>query len=170
MKTALVLLFPLAFSAAQSQDAAPNPYVLREVGHALSKLPYMSVFDDISYRVNGYNVVLIGEVRRPLLKTDAEKLVRQIEGVEQVTNQIEVLPLSPNDEAIRRATYFALVRQPSLESYFMQASCPIRIIVRNGNVTLEGLVSNQADADLARLTAGAVPGIFSFTSQLEVAK
>jgi osmotically-inducible protein OsmY len=85
-----------------------------------------------------------------------------------VIDRIEVLPLSPNDERIRRATYFALVRQPQLETYFLQASCPIRIIVKNGDVTLQGVVSNQADADLAKLTAGNVSGVFHFTSKLEV--
>jgi hyperosmotically inducible protein len=170
MKSPLLLLIPFAFAAAQSQNVPPNPYVAREVGHELSKLPYMTVFDDISYRVDGYNVILTGQVLRPVLKIDAEKLVRRVEGVEQVINRIEILPLSPNDQAIRRATYLALARNPQLESYFLQAWCPIRIIVKNGNVTLEGEVSNQADADLATLTAGSVPGTFSFTSKLEGAK
>jgi hyperosmotically inducible periplasmic protein len=134
------------------------------------KLPYVSVFDDVSFRVDGDNVILMGQVTRPLLKTDAEKLVRRVEGIKQVINRIEVLPLSPNDQAIRRATYLSLVRQPLLESYFMQTVCPIHIIVKDGNVTLLGVVSSEADANLARLTANAVPGVFSFTSQLEVAK
>jgi hyperosmotically inducible periplasmic protein len=170
MKTALLLLLPIAFAAAQNEPAAANPYLAREVARELSKLPYLSIFDDISYRVDGYNVTLTGEVRRPLLKEDAEKLVRRIEGVEQVINEIEILPISPNDEAIRRATYLALVRQPTLQSYFAPNVSSILIIVKNGNVTLKGVVSNQADADLARLAAGAVSGIFSFKSELEVAK
>jgi osmotically-inducible protein OsmY len=104
-----------------------------------------------------------------MLKSDAEKLVRRVEGVEQVINRIEILPLSPFDESIRRATYEALVRQPTLQSYFLPQVSSIRIIVRDGNVRLEGVVSHQADADLARLAAGAVPGTFSFTSELQVA-
>jgi hyperosmotically inducible periplasmic protein len=130
---------------------------------------YVSVFDGISFRVEGYNVILAGEVRRPLLRSDAEKLVRRVEGVEQVINRIEVLPLWPFDESIRRATYQALVRQPTLQSYFLPQVSSIRIIVKDGNVRLEGVVSNQADADTARLAAGAVPGTFSFTSDLQVA-
>jgi hypothetical protein len=93
-----------AFSAAQNQTPAPNDYLVRAISHELSKLMYVSVFDDISFRVEGYNVILAGEVRRPLLRSDAEKLVRRVEGVEQVINRIDVLPLSPLDESIRRAT------------------------------------------------------------------
>lgn len=169
MKTALLALIPLAFSAAQTPPPAPNAYVLREVGHELSKLPYLTIFDDVSYRVEGDNVILEGEVTRPIVKTDVERLVKRVEGVDQVIDRIEVLPLSPNDEQLRRAIYFVLVRNPQLASYFWQFSCPIRIIVKNGNVTLEGLMSNQADADLAKMVAGNVPGMFSFTSKLEVA-
>ncbi|HEX3748802.1 MAG TPA: BON domain-containing protein [Bryobacteraceae bacterium] len=166
MKLPLLSLIAVALATAQTQP--PNSYVVREVGHELGKLPYLSIFDDVSYRVEGDNVILTGEVTRPIVKTDAERLVKRVEGVAQVIDRIEVLPLSPNDERIRRATYFALVRQPQLETYFLQASCPIRIIVKNGDVTLQGAVSNQADADLAKLTAGNVSGVFHFTSKLEV--
>jgi hyperosmotically inducible protein len=169
MKTVVMLLVPLSLLAAQSQPATPNPYVEREVARQMSKLLYVSIFDDISYRVEGYNVILTGEVRRPLLRSDAEKLVRQVEGVDQVINHIEVLPLSPNDEAIRRATYLALIRQPTLQSYFWPNVWSIHIIVKNGDVKLVGLVSNQADANLANLAARSVPGTFSFVSQLTVA-
>jgi hyperosmotically inducible periplasmic protein len=153
MKTALLVLIPFAVFAAQNQPAAANPYLAREVARELAKL-YASIFDDISYRVDGYNLTLIGEVRRPLLKQQAERLARRIEGAEQVINQIEVLPLSPNDEAIRHATYPALVRQPTLRSYFQPNASSILIIVKNGNVTVKGAVSNQADANLARLASG----------------
>jgi hyperosmotically inducible periplasmic protein len=153
MKTALLALIPFAFFAAQNQPAAANPYLAREVARELAKL-YASIFDDISYRVDGYNVTLIGEVRRPLSKQHAERLARRIEGAEQVINQIEVLPLSPNDEAIRHATYLALVRQPTLQWYFQPNGSSILISSRTANVTLKGAVSNQADAKLARWAAG----------------
>jgi len=171
MRTALLfLLIPVAYSVAQSQPAAPNRYILREVSHEPAKLPHLAIFDDLSFRVEGYNVILLGQVTKPIVKSAAEKLVKRVEGVGQVIDQIEVLPLSPMTTKIRQATHLALVRQPPLESYFEQAWCPIRIIVKDGNVTLKGLVSNQADADLARLSARNVPGAFSFTSKLEVAK
>jgi osmotically-inducible protein OsmY len=104
-----------------------------------------------------------------MLKRDAEKMVRKVEGVSQVINQIEVLPLSPNDEMLRRATYYALVRQPTLQSYFWPNVWSIHIIVKNGDVKLIGTVSNQSDADMANLAARSVPGEFGFTNQLEVA-
>jgi hyperosmotically inducible protein len=169
MKAATLLFVPLVLFAAQNQPAPPNPYVAREVARELAKLPYVTIFDDVSYRVEGYNVILTGQVRRPLLRSDAEKLVRQVEGVNQVINQIEVLPLSPNDETIRRTIYLALVRNPQLQSYFLPNVWSIHIIVKNGDVKLTGVVSNQADADLAKLTAGALPGPFSVASELQVA-
>jgi hyperosmotically inducible periplasmic protein len=169
MKIPLLLFIPLALALAQS-PAPSNQGLYREVAHQLVKLPYLTIFDSVSLRVDGNTVTLMGEVTNPILKRDAEKLVRRVEGVEQVINRIEVLPLSPYDEEIRRATYEALVRQPQLRDYFLQVLCPIRIIVKNGNVTLEGVVSNRADSDLARLTANNVPGVFSFTSNLQVAK
>jgi len=88
----------------------------------------------------------------------------------QVTNQIEVLPLSPADDGIRRAIYATLVRLPSLQLYFMQSLPPIRIIVKNGNVSLEGVVSNKADSDMAKIQASSVPGVFGVTNNLRVEK
>jgi hyperosmotically inducible protein len=90
--------------------------------------------------------------------------------VEKVDNQIEVLPLSPNDDRIRRATYMALVRNQQLSRYFMQAVAPIRIIVKNGNVTLEGVVDTKGDSDMANITAKGVSGAFSVTNHLRVEK
>ena len=112
-------------------------------------LPYYGVFDNLAYRVDGSMVTLIGQVTRPTLKSDAENVVKKVEGVEKVVNNIEVLPLSPNDDRIRLAVYRAIYSQASLEQYSMRAVPPIHIIVKNGNVTLEGAVSNQGDKDLA---------------------
>jgi hyperosmotically inducible protein len=112
----------------------------------------------------------VGQVTRPTLKSDAENVVKKIEGVEKVNNQIEVLPLSPNDDRIRRAVYMALARSPQLDRYFMQAVAPIRIIVKNGNVTLEGVVDNKVDSDAANITAKGVSGAFSVTNHLRVEK
>jgi hyperosmotically inducible protein len=96
--------------------------------------------------------------------------VKKIEGVEKVVNQIEVLPLSPNDDRIRRDVYIALAQKPQLQRYFMQAVPPIRIIVKNGNVTLEGVVSNKGDADVAKIAANGVSGVFGVTSNLRAEK
>jgi hyperosmotically inducible protein len=133
-------------------------------------LPYLGVFDNLEYKVDGSTVTLVGQVTRPTLKSDAESVVKKIEGVEKVVNQIEVLPLSPDDDRIRRATYIALARSPQLDRYFMQVVAPIRIIVKNGNVTLEGVVDRKGDSDVASITAKGVSGAFSVTNHLRVEK
>jgi hyperosmotically inducible protein len=144
--------------------------LIKEVRHELVMLPYVNIFDNLEFRVDGNNVTLLGQVTRPNIKSDAENAVKHVEGVGQVINQIEVLPLSPTDDGIRRAIYTTLARQPSLQLYFMQSISPIRIIVKNGNVTLEGVVSNKTDSDIAKIQANSVPGVFGVTNNLRVEK
>jgi hyperosmotically inducible protein len=133
-------------------------------------LPYLGVFDNLAFRVDGSKVTLLGEVTRPALKTDAEAAVKRIEGVEAVENQIEVLPLSPNDDRIRLAVYRAVYRQVSLSRYAMQAIPPIHIIVKNRNVRLEGVVATEADKNLAGIRAKGAPGVSSVENNLRVEK
>jgi hyperosmotically inducible protein len=142
--------------------------ITREVRHELVMLPYYGVFDNLAYRVDGSTVTLLGQVTRPTLKSDAENVVKGIEGVEHVNNQIQVLPLSSMDDRIRIATYRAIYSQPGLDRYAMQAVPPIHIIVDNGKVTLEGVVNNQGDKDRAALQANGVAGVFSVTNNLRV--
>lgn len=144
----------------------PGAYLEREVRHQLVMLPYYSIFDNLEYRVDGYTVTLTGEVVRPTLKSDAENVVRKIEGVEKVVNNIKVLPLSSNDDRIRRAEYRAIYGDPALERYALQAVGPIHIIVENGHVTLKGVVANQMDKNLANVRANGVHGVFSVTNEL----
>jgi len=171
-----VLIFLAPWSvlvAAQAQKAVPERAVERiqkEVRHEILMLPYFGVFDNISYKVEGYNVTLTGQVTRPTLKSDIGNVVKRIEGVEKVDNQIEVLPTSPMDDRIRLALYRAIYDYPALERYAMPVIRPIRIIVKNGNVTLEGVVDNAGDKNLANLRANGVSGVFSVTNHLEVAK
>jgi len=142
----------------------------REVRHELVMLPYHSVFDNLEYKVEGYTVTLVGQVTRPNLKSDAEKAVEQIEGVEMVVNQIEVLPLSSTDDQIRRAVYYSLFSQNSpLFRYGWGVVPPIHIIVKGGKVTLTGVVDSEADKNTATLLAKNVSGIFSVTNNLKVA-
>ncbi len=111
--------------------------VTKEVRHALVTLPYYGVFDDLAFRVNGGTVTLLGAVAQPVLKSDAEKAVKRVEGVNQIVNNIEVLPLSPMDDQIRRAVYRAIYGDPALsDRYGFRAVPSIHIIVRNGHVTL----------------------------------
>jgi hyperosmotically inducible protein len=168
------IVLALASAALGRQAAAPSAAatarITKEVRHELLMLPYFSVFDNLSYKVDGYNVTLIGQVTRPTLKSDAENVVKRIEGVEHVDNQIEVLPVSPNDDRIRRAVYRAIYGYPALQKYALGVQQPIRIIVRNGNVTLEGVVDNEADKNIANIRANGVSGVFSVKNNLQVVK
>lgn len=140
----------------------------REVRHELVLLPFYGVFDNLEFKVEGYNVTLLGQVTRPTLKTDAERAVKRIEGVESVDNRIEVLPVSPNDERIRLAVYRAIYGHASLDRYALRAIPTIHIIVKNGNVTLEGVVATEADKNIAGLQANGVAGVFSVKNNLRV--
>jgi hyperosmotically inducible protein len=131
-------------------------------------LPYLDVFDNLSFNVDEGTVTLTGQVTRPTLKGDAEKAVKRIEGVEKVDNQIEVLPLSPHDDRLRLSLYRAIYGFPSMNRYALPVIKPIRIIVKNGNVTLEGIVDNQADKSVANIRANGVHGVFSVTNNLRV--
>jgi len=140
----------------------------KEVRHELVMLPFYGVFDNFAYKVEGGTVTLLGQVTQPVLKSEAEKAVKRIEGVERVDNQIEVLPLSPNDDRIRLAVYRAIYGTTGLDRYSLQAVPPIHIIVRNGNVSLEGAVGTQMDKTLAELKAKGVSGVFSVKNDLQV--
>jgi hyperosmotically inducible protein len=155
-------------NVANTASARGQDRVAREVRHELVMLPYYGVFDNLAYRVDGGAVTLLGQVTRPTLKSDAENVVKQIEGVERVNNQIQVLPLSSMDDRIRIATYRTIFSKPGLDRYAMQAVPPIHIIVDNGKVTLEGVVASQADKDLAGIQANTVSGVFSVTNNLRV--
>ncbi len=139
------------------------------VRHQLVMLPYYSVFDNLAYRVDGNTVTLFGQVTRPTLKSDAGRVVGHLEGVNQVINQIEVLPLSPFDDQIRLATYRSIFGFGGLYRYAMGAVPSVHIIVDNGHVTLEGVVDNQGDKNIANIRANGVAGVFSVTNHLQVA-
>jgi hyperosmotically inducible protein len=140
----------------------------RQVRHELVMLPYYGVFDNLAYRVEGGQVTLMGQVTRPTLKSDSERVVKDIEGVEQVVNNIEVLPTSPNDDRIRIAVYRAIYGHNALYRYGLAAVPSIHIIVKNGNVTLEGVVANEADKNIANLQANGVSGVFGVTNNLRL--
>jgi hyperosmotically inducible periplasmic protein len=158
----------LTTTMAFAQNDPATARINKEVRHELVMLPYLDVFDNLAYRVDGNCVTLVGQVTRPTLKTDAEKVVKGIDGVDKVDNQIEVLPLSPNDDRLRRSLYRAIYGFSSLNRYALPVIKPIRIIVKNGNVTLEGVVDNQADKSVAYIRANGVHGVFSVTNNLRV--
>jgi hyperosmotically inducible periplasmic protein len=153
----------------QRDPARELAHLNKEVRHELVMLPYLSVFDNLEYRVDGTKVTLSGQVVRPSLKEDAGRVVKGIEGVTEVDNQIQVLPPSPMDDQIRHAEFRAIYGFPSLSRYAEGAIPQLHIIVNNGHVTLYGIVDSQADKDTAGLRANSVPNVFSVTNNLQVA-
>jgi hyperosmotically inducible protein len=143
----------------------------QEVRHQLVMLPYYTIFDDLAFRVDGGTVTLLGAVTRPTLKSDAENVVKRLEGVTQVNNEIEVLPLSPFDDQIRRATARAIYGDPSIGDRYGNRALPsIHIIVKNGQVTLEGVVANEGDKNLINVRANGVANVFKVSNNLQVEK
>jgi hyperosmotically inducible protein len=189
MKIAILVLaavLPAAsWQAPTQQDAVPSSppnqnqnaslgerglqRITDEVRHQLVLLPYYGVFDNLAYKVSpDGTVTLLGQVVRPTLKSDAENVVKKIEGVERVDNQIQVLPTSPMDEHIRLATYRAIYGNDVLSQYSLRAVPPIHIVVNNGHVALEGVVARQMDKQVAEMQAKSVSGVFSVTNNLRV--
>lgn len=170
--SAVIIL--LSSILALGQNAQPSPKaearIQKEVRHQILLLPYLGVFDNIEYQVNGYDVTLLGQVTRPSLKSDAGSAVKSIEGVEKVDNQIEVLPASPSDDRLRIALFRAIYGYPALQRYALPVIKPIRILVKNGHVTLEGVVDSEADKNIAGIQANTVPGIFEVKNNLRVEK
>jgi hyperosmotically inducible periplasmic protein len=159
-----------ASTLAQNQEPKAQQNMIKEIRHQLVLLPYYSVFDNLSFRIEGSKVVLLGQVVRPTLKSDAGAAVKSVEGVSSVQNDIEVLPNSPMDDQLRRAVYRAIYSEPGLSRYALSAVPSIHIIVKNGNVTLEGVADNDTDKNLAGLRANGVPNVFSVTNSLVVSK
>ena len=175
---AFLLIFSVAALASPTtQDNQPAGVlsqksidrIYKEVRHELVMLPYYGVFDNLSYKVDSDGTVtLLGQVARPTLKSDAENSVKHIEGVEKVVNNIEVLPTSSFDDQTRRAAYRAIYGNEVLSEYQLRAVPPIHIIVKNGNITLEGVVARQMDKQIAGMQANGVHGVFSVTNNLVV--
>ncbi|PYX40877.1 MAG: transport-associated protein [Acidobacteria bacterium] len=162
-----------AMPAQENRNQGMNPSsmerITKEVHHELVLLPYYGVFDNLAYRVSpDGTVTLMGQVVRPTLKSDAENVVKRIEGVERVDNQIKVLPTSPMDDQTRMAVYRAIYGNAELSMYAVRAVPPIHIIVENGHVTLEGVVARQMDKQIAEMQAKSVPNVFSVTNNLRV--
>lgn len=160
-------LIPLALFAAIGV-AADTHSLGRQVRHELVMLPYYSVFDNFTYQVDGSTVVLAGQVTRPTLKSGAERVVERVEGVGKVVNKIEVLPLSSSDDQIRWQVFRAIYQDSVLSRYAWQAVPPIHIVVRNGHVTLEGVVNASMEKAVANARANAVAGVFSVVNNLRV--
>lgn len=178
---AILLLLPSLLSASCSARAqaptsskpskADDAYSInlsREIHHQLLVLPFYSVFDSISFTLEGGKVTLTGQVVRRALKEHAEAAVRSIEGITVVVNQIQVLPASGPDDDLRDAIYRSIYEDPTLARYAVQNIPPIHIIVENGDVVLEGSVDSPADKKLAAAKANAVSNVRSVKNDLIV--
>ena len=180
--TLMVFTLPPVLGAADKPKTSSHndPYVtgsasesdlVREVRHNLLMLPYYGVFDDLGFNVEGNTVTLTGQVNDPTLKNDAGNAVKKIKDVGNVVNNIEVLPLSPADNTVRVAAYRAIYNDPSLSTRYAYRAAPqIHIIVKNGNVRLEGIVASQMDKDLINVRVHSVPGAFTIQNDLQVSK
>ncbi len=166
--TAGILSSTMPGWAQQQAPERTEVYLTREVRHQLLMLPYYTVFDWFEYRVSGYKVELDGYVVNSTLKSEAGNVVKKIEGVQKVTNNIKVLPLFPSDNRIRVAEYRAIYGFPGFEKYAIQVVGPIHIIVDGGHVTLEGVVDSASDKNIANVRANGVSGVFSVTNHLQV--
>lgn len=164
MIATLVLVASVALASTPTGQSASMEKVRKE----LVTLPYYGVFDNLEYQVEGSTVTLYGQVVKPITRQDAERRVSRIEGVDHVVNNIEVLPLSGLDDSIRARAYRTIFRTGSLYRYAMGANPSIHIVVKNGKVTLEGVVSTQMDSQLANMAAGSVSGVFSVTNNLRI--
>ena len=167
MAVVALAMTPALVLASSSTNLTP---LENKVRHEIVMLPYLGVFDNVSFRVDNGVVTLFGQVTRPVLKSDAANVVKRLEGVSRVENKIEVLPLSGFDNSIRAREYRTIFGSGSLYRYAMGTNPSIRIIVKNGHVTLEGVVSSEGDRNLAGIRANGVPGVFSVSNQLRVVK
>ena len=166
---AVVIAASAAVAAPADSSAQRMAYeqLAKKVRKELVTLPWYGVFDNLAYEIDGSTVRLYGQVVRPTTRTDAERRVRKLAGVERVVNQIEVLPLSSFDDSIRVATYRTLFGWNSpLFRYGRGVNPSIHIVVNRGHMTLEGVVANEGDRRLAYILANSVPGVFSVTNNL----
>ena len=159
---------PPAAKSAASAAKPEEPQLSREIRHQLFVLPYYSVFDYIAFTLDGDKVTLTGYVLRPTLRANAEAAVKSLEGVSSVKNLIEVLPKSPSDDDSRRAVYRAIFEDSTLQRYAVSDVPVVHIILRNGEVTLEGAVGTEGEKNLASTCASGVSGVSAVKNNLSV--
>ena len=154
-------------AASHAAGSTSEQVLMAQVRSALLKLPYYGVFDNLNFQVNGGAITLSGDVTRPWLKTQAEQAVKGVNGVESVASNINVLPLSPFDDRLRAALLNRVYGQTALNKY-AHINPPIRIIVANRQVRLEGVVLNDGDRNIAFIQANGVPGVFHVENNLKL--
>jgi hyperosmotically inducible protein len=157
---------------ANAQTVAGSQRALEDkIFKKINGLPYYGVFDNIKFQVNGSTVTLSGKVYSLGVKKSAENVVKKIEGVSEVINNIENLPPSALDNQIRVQIVREFARNGgSLYRYLQEPNPSVRIIVENGRVTLEGYVANRGDFNIANVLANSVSGVFQVTNNLVIEK
>jgi len=164
--------FGTALLAVSSFGASSPSEVSRDLGtkvrQAINGLAYYGVFDEIGYNVNDGVVTLTGEVRTYPVHNSAISSVRNIPGVTKIVDNIEVLPLSPYDDNLRVRAYNAIFAYPALSRYAINSRSPIRILVKNGNITLSGVVNRELDRELIYNRVSGLAGAFSVTNNLRL--
>jgi hyperosmotically inducible periplasmic protein len=169
-KSALgLLMIAVLVLAAAAQDSPAGP-LESAVFKAIWSEPSFGVFDNLSFKVDGTEVTLIGQSLLPLTKANVGARVAKVAGVTKVVNEIEVLPLSENDDSIRLRAYRALFGAADLYRYAMSANPSIHIIVKNGHLTLEGMVSTSFDSQRAFNAVRGLMGVFAAKNNLKVEK
>lgn len=192
LASVVILLLAVVLPAVPQQLTPEQARLAEQIRKAIVTLPEYSLFDNITYALEdgGATVLLRGQAAKPTLKTSAERVVKRLEGIEKVVNEIEVLPNSSNDERVRAGVYVRVYGHPTLSRYNPNRGTPlfrstarrsfgisadpppgrhpIHIIVKNGHVTLEGVVEREGDKTIAGLQANATPGAFSVTNNLVV--
>jgi len=167
----IALTAVLSFVGPAQQKDSKTLRVEADVEHELFMLPYYTVFDFLAFRVEPSGTIrLLGAVVKPTLKSDAERRVKRVEGVDTVINDIEVLPVSQTDDAIRVAVARNIYHSNALDRYGFTSQPPIHIIVKKGNVVLEGVVDSESDKSVAGLKAREVNGVFDVKNNLSVAR
>jgi hyperosmotically inducible protein len=142
--------------------------IAKSVRHELLMYPYYGVFDDINFTVDRAHVTLNGFVTEPVKKSDIEKIVAKLPGVEGVSGNIQVLPLSPMDNRLRRQIAAAIYRFPALSRYGLGTHPSIHIIVNNGHVMLTGVVDSETDKNLAAIRASSAMSFGAIVNNLQV--
>jgi hyperosmotically inducible protein len=156
-----------AFAATSvKNDAQQLSAIEKKVRKELISASWDGVFDNLAFEVNGNTVTLYGQVYRPTTRSRAEKFVKNVQGITQVINKIEVLPLSGFDDTIRAQSVRSINSTAGLYRYLQGTNPSLRIIVNRGHVTLEGMVSDEADKRLAFFAVNGIPGVFSVTNNL----
>lgn len=144
----------------------PESRLERQIRKEIVTLPFYSLWDHIEYHVDGGQVTLMGSVYRPSMKKSVERAVKNVEGVQSVDNRVTIQPTSSFDDSIRMSAYRAIYGHPALQNYQLRAVPPIHIIVENGKITLEGVVQNRMDKNVAGIQANSVSGAFEVVNNL----